>query len=442
MQLKFRNPFVFDTKNEKTPTYNSQIVSNAVTFMGADGNTYIKEGYQSNPHLYSAIRLILREFVKIDFILYEVDNIGTKRKLKNTPYKVKAKDKMEVGEHDILKLLYRPNTYQGKADFLENVLGYKLITGKSYIHMLYPDTGINKGIPIELYSVASPLVSVKFNEYGEPVKYTVKVGNEKTEIPAEEIISLNYFNPLATDNTGQSPLMAARKTIAQSNDAYTANMKLLQNSGAAGILQYLTLNPADPFDVKKQAALEDKYYSRYGGASSYGKIMVTNANVKWEQIGLPATDLALIDSQAMSLRDICNVFGISSQLLNDTANSTYNNVKEARKELISNIVLSEVKSFIDELNRVVIPKYEARDNKSYYLAADTSVYPELKDDETQLAEILSKSYWMTTDEKRERAGLEELDTDEAKEVLIPNNLVPLSLSDEQLLDAALNQNNG
>ena len=48
---------------------------------------------------------------------------------------------------------------------------------------------------------------------------------------------------------------------------------------------------------------------------------------------------------------------------------------------------------------------------------------------------------MTTDEKRERAGLEELDTDEAKEVLIPNNLVPLSLSDEQLLDAALNQNN-
>jgi HK97 family phage portal protein len=385
-------------------------------------------------HVYSVIRLILREVVKADFVLYELEDTNTKRKLKNTPHKVKAKDKMELGEHDLLKLLYNPNNFQGKAQFMENVIGYKLITGKSYIH------GVNAGIPMELFSLASPLVSVKHNQYGEPVKYIVKVGTDTTVIDAEEVVAFNYFNPLTSDNTGQSPLMASRSSITQSNDAYKANAKQLQNGGAAGILTYLSTNPADGFDVKKQQQLENKYYSRYGGVNNYGRIMVTNAQLKWEQIGLPATDLELMEAQKMTMRDICNVFGISSQLLNDTENSTYNNVKEARKELISNIVLAELNDYVSEINRVIVPKYEERDNKKYLLALDTSVYPELKEDEEKLYSMLSTANFLTTDEKRNRAGLEEIGTPEAQEVLIPNSLAPLGMTDEQLLGAAFNQN--
>jgi HK97 family phage portal protein len=439
MEFKLFSPSTWVQKNEQVTTYNSRITSNTYTFMGADGNAYVKDGYQFNPHVYAVIRLILREVVKADFVLYELEDTNTKRKLKNTPHKVKAKDKMEVGEHDLLNLLYNPNSFQGKSQFLENVIGYKLITGKSFIHQLYPDMGVNAGIPIELFSLASPLVSVKHNQYGEPVKYIVKVGTDTTDIPAEEVVAFNYFNPLTTDNTGQSPLMAARTSVTQSNDGYKANAKMLQNGGASGILTYLSTNPANSFDTKKQQQLEDKYYNRYGGVNNYGKIMVTNAQMKWEQIGLPATDLELIEAQKMTMRDICNVYGVSSQLLNDTENSTYNNVKEARKELISNIVLAELNDYVSEINRVLVPKYEARDNKKYLLAVDKSVYPELKEDEVSLYTMLSTSNFLTTDEKRSRAGLEEIGTPEASEVLIPNSLTPLNMTDEQLLGAAFNQ---
>lgn len=444
--MEFKLPFNFKltnqdltVKNQKVPTYNPQMLNNALTIMGADGNTYIENGYQKNPHLYAIIRLILREAVKADLILYELEaDKGTpsmKRKLRNRPETFKNVDKMEVGEHDLLKLLYNPNEVQGKAAFLEAVLGYKLITGRSHVHQLWPETGPNKGIPKQLYSLASPLVSIKYDQFGAPKEIEVKVGNKKTKLDPQEVISFNYFNPVPGDNTGQSPIMAARGAVAQSNDAYTANMKILQNAGASGILTY-TSNPGDTFDVKKQQKLENKYYQRYGGVDNYGRIMVTNAAVKWEQIGLAATDLALMEAQEMTKRDLCNIYGVSSQLLNDTENSTYNNVKEARRELISNVVLPELQAFIDELNRVLVPKYEARDNKKYLLAIDTSVYPELKEDEKQLAEVLSKAHWLSTNEKRTRMGEDEREGDEYNEILVPSSMVPIGTTDELLLQRA------
>jgi hypothetical protein len=44
MEFKLFNPSTWGQKNQQVTTYNSRITNNAVTFMGADGNAYVKDG--------------------------------------------------------------------------------------------------------------------------------------------------------------------------------------------------------------------------------------------------------------------------------------------------------------------------------------------------------------------------------------------------------------
>jgi phage portal protein BeeE len=61
------------------------------------------------------------------------------------------------------------------------------------------------------------------------------------------------------------------------------------------------------------------------GASKFGKAIATSANVDFIQMGMDATQLKIIESAVMKLRDLCNLYGVDSSLFNDPANKTYNN---------------------------------------------------------------------------------------------------------------------
>ena len=97
--------------------------------------------------------------------------------------------------------------------------------------------------------------------------------------------------------------------------------------------------------------LKDKFRQAHQGSNNAGDIIITPKKLSWVNFGLNAADVSLIEQYNASIKDLCNIYHVPVQLLNNTESSTYNNMKEAKKALYQNAVIPELCKIRDELNR-------------------------------------------------------------------------------------------
>jgi HK97 family phage portal protein len=171
--------------------------------------------------------------------------------------------------------------------------------------------------------------------------------------------------------------------------------------------------------------IKDRYKKQYGGSVNAGDIVITNRMFKWIDMGLPATDLALIEQYNLSIKDLCNVYNVPSILLNDTTASTFNNYREAKKQLYLEAVFPELISLRDELNRWLSPTYK-EGSTEYYIDFDFMSVPELQEDMEKVTRQLSLAWWFTPNEKRELMKAEPHDNELMNDIYILANYIPLS----------------
>jgi len=375
----------------------------------------VKDPYKNNIIVYSVIRYIIREIIKSQYVLYNLN--GSKKE--------------EITDHPLLDLLENPNEITGRSEFLEALMGYKFISGETFVYCPSPLNGVNKGLAKEMWVINPNIIKIKSDKFGVPQQYTMGY-NDTDVIEAEpnQIIHLKYFNPHSVTGRGLSPLMTSALSIVQSQLAYKANVSMLDKGGLQGMFTYESSNELDDFDEEKQASLEDKWEKK----NAEKGILITNAKLKWEQAGLKSVDLDLLNSIKFTIRDICNIYGISSQLMNDPDNKTYSNLKQARVEMISNIVIPELELFIGELNRTIVKAYGDMEGKTLMLGLNKDIYPELREANLQLVQSLAQSWWLTGNEKREALDYGVLDNPEMNEIYIPQGNTPIEI-------AGMNDNN-
>ena len=395
---------------------------------------YIDQGYMLNADVYSIIKRISKTAASCPFILHEI-----KSKSEATKYqamsrmgnqkthelnKIRNKAFTQVTDAPIMNVLANPNPNQSAYEFWEIYLGFKLLLGNGYIYGAGPDAGNNAKQFQELYILPAHLMQIVCGGIMEPVEgYKMMYRGSTQELPADRVMhgknwTPDYSGP-ASHLYGLSPLRAASQVLGMSNDAVTASAKMFTNMGAQGVL-YID-NAGSAMTKEQVALLSDSYNDKYGGPNKAGTPIITSTKMGWQQIGMSPVDLNIIESQKMSQRQLCNIFGMSSSLLNDPDNKTFNNMEQAKKELITNAVLPELVSLRDDLNRWLLPAY----NKTgkLYLDFDISVFPEMAEDLGTMATTLSKCYWLTTNEKRSSYGLEPIVDPILDKILIPNNLM-------------------
>lgn len=409
----------------KAETVNYEKVLSALTkyFNGQlatlpqNDNSYINDGYFMNDHVYSVIRLLTRAASTIPIYLYRVVDKKALRRYKNLQnsenpdmlklnfYKTKALEQIE--DHPILKTLEQPNPLQAQAEFTENVLGYKYLLGNSYIMGIGPDNGKNKGTYKEMYVLPSQDVNIKIGEGFEPIEaYVLNKGTTKIEIPPEQICHLKTWSPdysgAGTHLYGVSPIRAGRNKIKIGNDGTSTMIKMLQNMGMFGM--FVLKNNAGIDFGEDQARLLERLFAKKQRAK--GSTMFTGADFEWQNAGMSPVDLAILESNKASLRDICNLFSLSSQLLNDPDNKTYNNMKEAKKAMWTMAVLPDFNAYVGELNRWLVAPYNTLTNEVLTLDYDVKAIPELQEDMGKLVEYVEKMYWATIDEQRQMSGMD------------------------------------
>jgi HK97 family phage portal protein len=397
---------------------------------------YIDKGYKFNPTIYSLVQLISKAAITVPYKVYQKLDESAVKEYKGLlsdglneesvfRSKLMRKHIFEEVQHSALgKLLERPNPAQSFSVFLQEFISFGKLTGNRYVYGISPDNGENAGIYTQLYNLPAHLIEIKSEGIFKPVsKYTMVYNKSQYDLKAEEVLHIADFNPdYQGDGShlyGQSPIEAGMRVLTTANEAVETNLKFLHNQSARGML-----SPEDETITPTQAQqLKDALRRNYQGSKSANDIMITGKKFSWTNFGLSTSDLQLLESYNATIKDLCNLYGVPVQLLNNTESTTYDNYRIARKVLFTNAIIPELNKIRDEFNRWLVPQF----GDNLYFDFDYSAIPELMPEQKQLVDNLSKSYWLTSNEKREAAGYGvDEDNDIMNEYLVPAQFMPIS----------------
>ena len=405
-------------------------------------DTYIDKGYRYNSTIYSIVNLINKAASTIPFQVYEVKKTTDFKRYKsltsgelNTAVLSKAErlrkhSLIELEHTELHELLERPNPAQSFSSFLQEIIAFGKLTGNRFVYGITPESGARAGKFRELYVLPSQVMEINSGGLMQPVKdYTLEY-NGTHRIPAEEILHIKDFNPYY-DGTGShlygmSPLKAGLRSMDANNEALTTGVKYLQNQTARGVL----MSEEGDLNETQARALKAKFKQQYQGSKNAGDVIITPKKLSWVNFGLNASDLSLLEQYDSTIKDLCNVYNVPVQLLNNTSASTYNNQKEAKKALYQNAVIPELIKIRDEFNRWLTPKY----GDKLYIDFDFTVIPELQEETEKVVQQMSQAWWLTPNEKRAATGYGiDQENKELDKYFIPANLLPIadtSISEE------------
>src|SRR5210317_1983276 len=420
-----------------------QFLGESIVWNPENDDTYIRDGYRKNATIYSIVNIITNAATTIPFQVYEKVNENEVKRYKaltsgsvdaNSIYKanlIRKNAMVELEGTELHKLLERPNAAQSYSSWISELIAFGKLTGNRYIYGIAPETGINQGKYKELYVMPSQIMEIVSGGIMQPVqKYRIEYQGAY-DIPAEDICHIKDFNPYY-DGTGshlygQSPLRAGLRSLTTNNEAVQTGVKYLQNQTARGLLM------SDEGDINEVQAqqLKDKFRKQFQGSDNAGDVIITPKKLSWVNFGLNAADVSLIEQYNASIKDLCNIYAVPVQLLNNTESSTYNNMKEAKKALYQNCVIPELNKIRDELNRWLVPKF----GDKLFIDFDYSAIPELQEENEKVVDQLSKAWWVTPNEKRRvmNYGVDEENV-ALDNYYIPANLLPIETNEMPIPD--------
>ena len=442
---RFRN-LITKNAQQTAAEYNKaiyQFLGESIVWNPENDDTYIKDGYRKNATIYSLVNIITNAATTIPFQVYEKVKENEVKRYKaltsgsidaNSIYKanlIRKNAMVELEETELHKLLERPNAAQSYSSWISELIAFGKLTGNRYIYGIAPETGMNQGKYKELYVMPSQIMEIVSGGIMQPVqKYRIEYQGAY-DIPAEDVCHIKDFNPYY-DGTGshlygQSPLRAGLRSLTTNNEAVQTGVKYLQNQTARGIL---TSDEGDLNEVQAQQ-LKDKFRKNFQGSDNAGDVIITPKKLSWVNFGLNASDVSLIQQYNASIKDLCNIYAVPVQLLNNTESATYNNMKEAKKALYQNCVIPELNKIRDELNRWLVPKF----GEKLFIDFDYSAIPELQEENEKVVDQLSKAWWVTPNEKR---SVMNYGVDEENVALdnyyIPANLLPIETNEMPIPD--------
>jgi phage portal protein BeeE len=419
---------------------------------------YIRSGYDINDIIYSIITLIMDKIKVAPWAVYTVKDEqalkayhGMQKRKNWLPEDFsKAKDlrhkALEISKNPGKwgELVIYPNEFDTMPEFVANGCGYKLLLGNKFIWADLLGAGANAGTPNELYCLPSQFVQI-FCSDTFPTRvngYNVQIWN--ASYTKEEILHEKYWNPNWNVNGmqlyGVAPLKAALKILSRDNSSLTSSASRFDNGGISGIL-YMK-NQVGSVDgnmvLPEVQELKKTMVTEWQGSRNTGKMGLSGYEMGWLPIGMTAEEMQQIENEKWNMRRLCNVWGVSSAMLNDDENRKYSNVQEAERALTTRCALPALTAFRDNLNRKRQEDWGGA--RGTIVDFDMTVYSELSSTTKETVEWLEKMPWMTPNQRLATLALETNEDPRFDEVWITQQMgQPLSEWDMTEVDQGLNQ---
>jgi len=301
-------------------------------------------------------------------------------------------DDVEVFDHAILKVLYKPNSLMTGRDFMYTIAGHLQLTGNAYILMNAPKN------PTELFPLNPASIRANFNETRTAIiSYTYTVGTKSFVYDPTLIVHLKKPN-LKNPYFGAGVVEHIPEWIDIDSAALEFN-RLFFKSGAApsGILE------TDATDMKAMELAKAGFELKYAGAVNAHKTAVLGKGSKYTATSANPRDMEFSELDARFRDKILSAFGVPKSVLGIVDDVNRANAEASYYVFMMFTIDPEMKMLVAYINEWLLPVFTGTD--SYYFDYD-NIIPE--NDVLELQEnqtSLGGQSWTTINEVRAKEGL-------------------------------------
>ncbi len=376
--------------NQTPPQTKAVPLSNAVTFhgngrpiwSGRDTQSLTRNGFAANPIGFRCVKMIAESVAAIPMTLYT--------------------DGARLDTHPVLSLLSRPNSAQGHADFMENLIGQLLLTGNGYVEASDWD---ENALPKQLYVLRSDRMRIIPGADGWPVAYEYRVGAKTYRFDVsqapEPILHIKSFHP-TDDHYGMSPMQPAATALDVHSAACKWSKSLLDNAARpSGAIIYKGVDGQSGLGSEQYNRLLDEIETNHSGAINAGRPMLLEGGLDWKQIGFSPSDMEFQKTKESAAREIALAFGVPPMLLGLPGDNTFANYAEANRAFYRMTVLPLIGKLAGSLSNWI----NRGAGEDVHIRADLDAIPALATERDAYWRRISEAGFLTDDEKRALLGL-------------------------------------
>ena len=304
-----------ETAMEKKASATGRVVafgnSGRVAWSPRDAGSLTRNGFLGNPVGFRSVKLVAEAAAALPLVCQDAER--------------------RYDRHPVLDLITRPNDAAGRAEFLEAVYGYLLLSGNAYLEAV-PGAG---AVPGELHVLRSDRMSLIPGADGWPVAYDYTVGGRSHRFDmrgaVKPICHLKAFHPL-DDHYGLSPMQAAAVALDVHGAASSWSKALLDNAARpSGAIVYKGVDGQGSLSPDQYDRLLSEIEMNHQGARNAGRPMLLEGGLDWRPMGFSPSDMEFQKTKEAAAREIAIAFGIPPMLLGIPGDATYANYQEANR---------------------------------------------------------------------------------------------------------------
>ena len=248
-------------------------------------------------------------------IHYRRDAEGTKETIKSSA---------------LTRVLFRPNKYQTRSDFMLNMTKSLYFTGNSYVVGIRNERNEISSVHLMPSAGTMPYIDpdtqMVFYSFGQ----NPLVGDIEVMIPARDVMHIRLHCP-RHPLVGVSPIESAALSVSSNNSISAHQANFFQNmSRPSGVLS--TEQKLNPEQMRQ---LREAWESQAKKMES-GGIPILSSGITWEPMSLSAIDAQIVEAFNMTVNDIARALRIPLPLVQlHNEGSTYNNVEQLYSQWLS-----------------------------------------------------------------------------------------------------------
>ena len=348
---------------------------------------------------------------------------------------VKDTKKDEFVDHEVLKLLNRPNPFTNGQLLMKQILSYYILTGNNYLNII----GTSKPAEINVINPSDIIIQSNARDgYAETYSYSGNndsyIYNRKYENKRfydkldNELVHLRDFNPnfSSSNLTGSSAFLGCQLEISQYIASSVHNNSLLKNQARPS--GFLTYKGSDDLSDTQISKLKEIIEDKLSGAKNAGRPAFLNGNFDWVQLSESIKDMDFPTLKKSTAEACYSATQIPLPMINSESMS-FNNYDAAKYAFYDNAVLPRVKIVLEFLTSSLMPRYKNSEN--LIITYDESAIECLENRKFQNSSNVFTSGLITRNEGRTLIGYE--GSPGGDEFYQPANLIPVG-SDNYTID--------
>jgi hypothetical protein len=132
---------------------------------------------------------------------------------------------------------------------------------------------------------------------------------------------------------------------------------LIVKKGAIGILSNDSRDQSGTIPLPEGEKDDvQKAFSRYGIIGQPFQVIVTEASLKWQQMGSPTKDLMLFEEIEDDVNQLTDGYGYPVELMSRKSGVTYANKREAKRDFYNDTVVPQAEGRVEQLSAGLIHK--------------------------------------------------------------------------------------